>query len=127
MKELVNFQRRRGVVGGTVCVSGCGALVSCGSQDRVQKARTEFRKVDLVEENACMGRRPKIADLGCGPDCCERTRHGLGMGLGMGQGLGNENIFYKRSFPSESLDVTRTHLEVKRLGKNEKSYPQPKA
>ena len=41
----------------------------------------------------------------------------LGMGLGMGLGLGNEVIFYRRSSPFESLDVTRTHLEVKRLGK----------
>ena len=40
---------------------------------------------------------------------------GLGMGLGMGLGLGNEVIFYRRSSPFESLDVTRTHLERNRL------------
>ena len=50
----------------------------------------------------------------CGPRMCTRL---LGMGLGMGLGLGNEVIFYRRSSPFESLDVTRTHLELKRLGK----------
>jgi hypothetical protein len=47
---------------------------------------------------------------------------GLGMGLGMGLGLGSEVIFYRRSSPFESLDVTRTHLEVKRLGKNDPKW-----
>ena len=110
VKELVNFQRRRGMVGGTVCVSGCGALVSCGSQDRVQKARTESRNVDLVEENACMGRRPKIADLGCGPDCCERMRHGLGMGLLWCWGWAVRLSFTVVPPLLKSLNVTRTHL-----------------
>ena len=40
----------------------------------------------------------------------------VGLGMGLGMGLGNEVIFCHRSSPFESLDVTRTHLEVKRLG-----------
>ena len=66
-------------------------------------------EVEVVERNACVSLEGRIGDLKCAG--------ASDLGVGMGLGLGNEVIFCHRSSPFESLDVTRTHLEVKRLGK----------